>query len=282
MSGDQYTQRDPGKAISKLLGNLSSADAGSAWVEFLDLYAPLIMKTAGQFVYEQDRINDCFLYVCDQLNDDGFRRLLKFNTRGKAKFSTWLGTVVFNLCVDWHRREFGRATLTPAISALPAFDQSIYRLVIEQGMDKEAAYQVLLADFPDLTRDLVAKAVCRVFSLLTPRQRWQIGVRQHGRKRTWTDARRDQLEYLPDPVPGPEAQEQTDQELELLQRALALLPARQRLLLRLRFEQGLSLAKISELQHIGDTNRAWRYLQEAMKALSAQLQENNPTVKQKN
>ena len=112
--------RDGKKATADLLRRLRSADAGAAWVEFLDLYAPLIMNTAGQFEYEQDRISECFLYACAQLNDNGFRRLLKFNTTGKATFRTWLGSVVFNLCVDWHRREYGRASLLPAISALPA------------------------------------------------------------------------------------------------------------------------------------------------------------------
>ena len=136
---------DGKKATADLLRRLRSADAGAAWAEFLDLYAPLIINIAGQFEYEQDRISECFLYACAQLNDNGFRRLLKFNTAGEAAFRTWLGSVVFNLCVDWHRREYGRASLLPAISALPAFDQSVYRMVIEQGMDKETCFQSLRA-----------------------------------------------------------------------------------------------------------------------------------------
>jgi len=173
---------DSKRSTADLLRRLRSADAGAAWIEFLDGYASLIMHIAAQFEHEQDRINECFLYACEQLNDDGFRRLLKFNTAGKAQFRTWLGAVVFNLCVDWHRREYGRATLLPAIAALPAFDQMVYQMVIEQGMDKEASYQALRADFPDLTRELVTNAVARVYSLLTPRQRWQISVRNRGRR----------------------------------------------------------------------------------------------------
>ena len=280
---DPYQQQNESrKAISILLRKLSSADASSAWAGFLDMYAPLLMHTASQFVYDQERINDCFLYVCEQLSDQGFRRLLKYNTEGRARFRTWLGTVVFNLCVDWHRREFGRATLSPAISALPAFDQAVYRLVVEQGLDKESAFQTLLADFPDLTRDLVAKAAGRGFALLTSRQRWQVGIRQRGRKPAWNDPPGTQPEDLPDPQPGPDKQAQASQDLESLQRALGLLPAGQRLLLRLRFEQGLSLAKIAQLQNLGDTNRTWRHLQDAIKALSLHLQKSNPVGKQKN
>ena len=78
--------------VSDLLRRLNSADAGPAWVEFLDRYAQLIMNTASQIEYEQDGVNDCFLFVCEKLNDNGFRRLLKFNARGSAKFRTWLTT----------------------------------------------------------------------------------------------------------------------------------------------------------------------------------------------
>ena len=268
--------------ISDLLRRLSSADAGAAWVEFLDRYAQVIMNTAGHFEYEQDRINECFLYACEKLNDDGFRRLLKFNTGGTAKFRTWLGTVTFNLCVDWHRREFGRVRLLPAIAALPAFDRSVYLLVIEQGLNKEASFQKLRIDFPDLGRASIANAVSRIHSVLTPRQRCQISVRQRGRRQAGTDPLQGRIELLPDPGSGPEMEAQTQQELEALQRAISQLPARQRLLLRLRFQEGLSLQKIAQLQHLGDTSRAWRHIQAAVDALFDHIQRKNPAEKQKN
>jgi len=269
-------KRGPGKSAADILHRLSSVDAGPAWVEFLDRYSPLIMKTAYQFEYTQERSSECFLYVCEHLNDDGFRRLLKFNTAGKVKFRTWLGTVVFNLCVDWHRREFGRVTLLPVISALPAFDRAVYRLVIEQGMDKETSFQTLRADFPDLTRELIESSVIRVFSLLTPRQRWQVTVRNRRRQQVRAGSFQGQVESLPDPGTGPEAQVQKQQDLDTLQEAMACLPARQRLLLRLRFQEGLSLKKIAELTQLGDTNRAWRHVQAALKTLFQHIHEKKP------
>lgn len=273
---------DSKRSTANLLRRLRSADAGAAWVEFLDRYAPLIMHTAGQFEYEQDRINECFLYACEQLNDDGFRRLLKFNTAGRAQFHTWLGAVVFNLCVDWHRREYGRATLLPAIAALPAFDQSVYRLVIERGMDKESVYQALRADFPDLTRDLLANAVARVHSLLTPRQRWQISVRNRGRRPARGNPMHGRIERLPDPAEGPEEAAQKRQELDSLQEAMSHLPANQRLLLRLRFQEGLTLKKIAQLEYRGDVNLTWRQIQAATEALFQHFRHANSAVKRKN
>lgn len=282
MQNKLTNKRGPGKSIADILHQLSSADAGPAWVEFLDRYSALIMKTASQFEYRQGRSSECFLYVCEQLNDDGFRRLLKFNTAGQVKFRTWLGIVVFNLCVDWHRREFGRVTLLPAISALPAFDRAVYRLVIEQGMDKETSFQTLRADFPDLTRELIESSVIRVFSLLTPRQRWQVSVRNRRKQQASGNSYQGQVEHLTDPGTGPEEQAQNQQNLDTLQNAMAHLTARQRLLLRLRFQEGLSLKKIAELTQLGDTNRAWRHVQAALKALFQHIHEKNPAKTRKN
>ena len=65
---DARTGKDiSGKSDSALLRHLKSADAWSAWNEFLNRYASLIMTTASQFEYEQDRKNDCFLFVSEKL-----------------------------------------------------------------------------------------------------------------------------------------------------------------------------------------------------------------------
>lgn len=265
-----------------ILHRLNSADAGAAWAEFLDRYSGLVMKSAKQFEYQHERSSECFLFVCERLADDGFRRLLQYNASSPCSFRSWLGTVVFNLCVDWHRHEYGRATLLPAISALPTFDQEVYRLAVEQFLDKETVFQTLRADFPDLTRDLIDSSINRVYSLLTPRQRWQTTVHGHRRKRQGGKRGTDVVENLPDPGCGPERETQKQQDLERLQLALKRLPFNQRLLLSLRFQEGLNLKKIAELQQLGDTNRVWRHLQTALKALSQNMHTNLSDKKRKN
>ena len=157
--------------------------------------------------------------------------------------------------------------MLPAISALPAFDQAVFHLAIEQCQDKETTFQALQADFPDLTRELLISSIERVYALLTPRQRWQIIVRNRRKKQSSGDRGANRVEFLPDPGIGPEQEAQKQQDLERLQKAIALLPSNQRLLLSLRFQEGLSLKKIAELNQLGDANRAWRKLQSALKAL---------------
>ncbi len=257
---------------SDLLHRLRSVDANPAWAEFVDLYSALIMKVVSQFEYGQDRDTECFLYVCEKLSDQQFRRLQKFNVAGKAKFSNWLATVVFNLCVDWHRTEFGRATVLPAITVLPAFDRLVYRHCYELGMTRDACYQTIKTDFPELTNDQLSASLRRIHSLMTPRQRWRLGLRNRRRDGTSADSSGSLLKHLEAPGPQPDSLAQSREEIAELENALAHLTTDQRLLLHLRFQEGLTFKRIAELEQLGDPHRARRHIQTALDALYLRLQ----------
>ena len=149
-------------------------------------------------------------------------------------------------------------------------------------MSKETSFQMLKADFPDLTHKLLESAVLRVYSLLTPRQRWQVTVRNRRLQRPRGTLNKDPVQHLPDLGSGPDVQAQKQQDIETLQNAMVCLTARQRLLLHLRFQEGLSLKKIAELTQLGDTNRAWRHIQTALTALFEQIHRKNSAEKRKN
>lgn len=263
-AGDSAVQ-----GVDRILHRLNSVESGAAWAEFIDRFSPLIMQAVRQFEFEQERANDCFLHICEKLCENGFQRLLKFNTAGQARFDTWLGTVLFNLCVDWHRKEFGRAVMLPAIGALPAFDQAVYRLYFEQAMDREACRRTLQDEFPDLTAEQFAEAIARVHRVLTPRQRWRISAR--GRRHLRNAVRDVEVDTLPASVAEPEAQASREERHRLLRESVSGLSAEQRLLLHLRFEQGLTLGKIAEIMGVGDPFRARRRIQAALDTLAERL-----------
>ena len=87
---------------------------------------------------------------------------------------------------------------------------------------------------------------------------------------------------ITDPAGGPEQEAQRQQELESLQIAIARLPADQRLLLRLRFQEGLTLRKIAQLKYHGDTNATWRGVEAAVDALFQRLQVERSAQQRKN
>jgi RNA polymerase sigma factor (sigma-70 family) len=256
-------------SITAILPGLNSVDAGPAWAAFIDRYSGQIMNAVRQFEFEHDRAHECFLYVCEALSDNGFRRLLAFNTGGSARFRTWLGTVVFHLCVDWHRREFGRAQMLPAISALPAFDQSVYHLYFEQGLKKEGCFQTLRDEFPDLTVRQLSTSIKRVYGTLTPRQRWKLSLKRG--QRTGGASESIDIDILPAGDPSPDQQLQAVRERELIEEALQQLTSDQRLVLKLKYRQGLTLKDITRIMRLGNLSRTKRLLDRALAALSDQL-----------
>jgi RNA polymerase sigma factor (sigma-70 family) len=81
----------------------------AAWQAFLDRYSLLIRHTAAKLGSGYDLTMDRYAFVLEQLRADDFRRLRKFQAGGSARFSTWLVVVVRRLCLDHHRRLYGRS-----------------------------------------------------------------------------------------------------------------------------------------------------------------------------
>src|SRR5262245_15968675 len=164
-------------SIEDLLGRLSTGRIDSAWREFLERYSPLIMHVVRRYESDHGQVTDCYLHACEELSNDGFRRLLRYRPGGAAKFQTWLSAVVANLCIDWRRKQRGRFRPVKAIASLPELDQLVYRQIYVRGFSREECLHSLQARYPELTDRQLAEINGRIHLLLTPQQRWQLSVR---------------------------------------------------------------------------------------------------------
>jgi RNA polymerase sigma factor (sigma-70 family) len=257
--------------VTDLLEQLSSGRVDAAWSEFLARYSPLIQHVIRRHGLDDDRIAECFNHVCGALSDDGFRRLLSFRPDGPARFKTWLMAVVANLCVDWRRKEQGRVRPPLCVARLPELDQQVYRCIFVRKMSREHCLEALAPRFPELTEATVAEINARLFALLTPQQRWQLSLRPPTLQSFSTSAEPegDDLPWqIATAGPGPDDLAAELQEQRQLQDALSKLPAEQRLLLRLRYEQNLTLAAVARLTGQPDPFRANRQIQAALDMLA--------------
>ena len=82
----------PGLPTGEILERLRSGQAEPAWKAFLQKYGSVIMQVANQYEHDAASVNDCFVYVCERLSDDGFRRLLKFDVNRGVSFRAWLSS----------------------------------------------------------------------------------------------------------------------------------------------------------------------------------------------
>jgi len=262
----------PDKPLDQLLEMLSSRDPEEAWRLFVAEYGPAILQVVRHLEQDADQVPDCFQFVCAGLSAKSFRRLRKFQPGGPAVFSTWLRAVVRNLCLDWRRKQVGRHRLFKSISQLSGFDQEVFRHLYEQRLSVEEAFQSLRAAFPGVTHARVTESQMRIDRELTPNQRRLLderAYRQVGQSAVGFEDTSPIGPDVSDPSPNPEAQVLLEERATALRHALAHLPEREQLLIRLRFEQELTLEQVGKLLDLGNAQRVERQI----KAVLARLRE---------
>jgi RNA polymerase sigma factor (sigma-70 family) len=261
-------------AVRLILDGLQSDRSREAWAEFLDQHGVLIFQTCQRATSSADQAGDSFLFVCEQLSQDNFRRLLRFRLEGPASFSTWLRVVVRHLCLDWRRHEFGRLRLFRSIARLSQLGGEVYRCRYERGLSLDDTYLSLRPSFPGLTVEQVVSAEEQVHASLNARQLWLISTRK-----TQIPAQTQQpslyggapTRELADPRPDQESLLADREEEARLWSVVDKLPRSERLLIRMRFKLGLSLEEISSLTRLGNPQRVHRKIAEIIEKLRREL-----------
>ena len=256
----------PPQHLEILISDLYSPNQQDAWDEFLSEYSTPIYQVVRHFEPDPDKAADCFQFVCEQLIDRRSSRLKKFRGEGSATFTTWLRAIVRNLCIDWHRKQFGRQRLFSSVTQLPVFDQQVFRMVYQRAVPPEDCVAILAAEFPNTTIRQITESRNRIEGALTPKQRWLLAQRvgnQNGNAEHFEEILRD----VRDAGPDPEAQVIENERRRRLESAMKSLSPSERLLIRLRFEEGLTLEKSAALLGLGNAQRADRLIKEILARL---------------
>ncbi len=259
--------------IATILQGLRSRRAQDAWAEFLHVYSPSILQVAQRSSGDPDAAADCFLFSCEQLSRDNFRRLLLFRPEGPATFTTWLKVVVRNLCLDWHRKKFGRRRLFRSIQGLSQLQREVYQCCCEEGLSGDATFSMLQIRFPKLTLEDITQAEVRARRALSSRQNWLLSIRrQKDKLSAATDDGGALLDLqIMDPSPSPETLASRHQERYRLGTAVAHLSKLERVVLRLRYEQGLTLEKVARLTGLDDAQTADRRIKDILRRLRGEM-----------
>ena len=262
-------------SISDRLPALLAEDHEKAWDEFLNGYSPLILQVVHLFERDHDRIEDCFVFVYERLKRDNLRRIRQFDAGGAASFATWLRAVVRNLCLDWRRHRFGRPRIFRSIARLPELDQEVFRCLHHRRLRENETFHVVKALYPSLTRGELGESITRINKNLSHHQSWLLVSRNPRLESISVSSSNpgssDGDIDLPDRDPDPETRSARQESLTALREAMSDLPPQQRLLLRLRYEQELSLGQIAHLTQLSNPIAVQRIIQSAIATIRGQL-----------
>ena len=254
-----------------MLSALASADRQSAWCEFLDRYSGLIYHVIHSFDRDPDRSGNCFLFVCEQLSAKDFRRLRKFDLVGRASFSTWLCAVARNLCLDWHRKEHGRYRVLGPVARRSAADQLLFELVFRRGFSVEEAREELSRRGVDLSFAAIEQRISDLRRCMSSRQLWLLSSGKTVPDSIDSGEEGTYVAEPADPAPDPEALVALRETHEQVSAALGSLTDSDRLLVRLRYQEGLTLQQVARLVGLKDAQTADRRLRDIIDHLRQAL-----------
>jgi RNA polymerase sigma factor (sigma-70 family) len=262
---DNYSKSD--SSVQLLLAQLRSPSGDEVFARFLDLFSSAIFQVARQYSNDHHHLDDCYQFVTEKLSANNFHRLLSYKPEGSASFRSWFNVIVANLCIDWRRHQYGRPRFFKSIKKLSRFDQSVFKYRFQQRLGLDACFETLRGHFPECNRLQLAGAVARINLSLTPAQMKALYAQQS--KTVSLNAHQDanNANELPHPGRCPETTTIFKQDKERLQQALAGLSPHHRLLIKLRYQQDLSLKEVARLTRMGDPFRARRHIQAALEQL---------------
>ncbi len=180
-----------------------------------------------------------------------------------------------NLCLDWRRKQFGRPRFFKSISRLSVFDQEVFPRLYERRISFDETFQSLRSTFSDITHTRLAESSARIEKELTTKQRRLLDARlsqQASHKSESFEESAGAHANVADPAPNPEAQAVLEERATALRRALGRLPQRERLLIRLRFEQELTLEQVARLLDLGNAQRVERQIKVVLAKLRNELE----------
>lgn len=257
--------------IASMLSALFPAERQAAWCAFLDRYSSLIYHVVRSFDRDPDRSGNCFLFICEQLSANDFRRLRKFDLAGRASFSTWLCAVARNLCLDWHRKEHGRHRIFGSVARRSATDQLLFEIVFRRGLSAEEARAELSCRGIELSFAAVEQRICDIRRCLSSRQLWLLSSGQAMLDPIDGEEEGAYVVEPADPAPDPESLVALRETHRQVSAALACLTDSDRLLIRLRYQEGLTLQQVAKLVGLKDAQTADRRLRDIIDHLRQAL-----------
>ena len=127
------------------IGPLQAGHHEAAWDAFIGRYRRLVFAAIRHYARDYDDVMEIFAQVCEALREDDLRRLRAYAAERahRARFSTWLVTVVRHLPIDWFRRRDGRRRLPAVAEGLPPLQRRMFRHVFLEGRSHVETYELI-------------------------------------------------------------------------------------------------------------------------------------------
>ena len=227
-------------------------DPELAWRIFIEKYADVIFATLQRLGFDYDEAMDRFVYICEKLCEQDFRRLKSIRHAGSfGDLTPWVRTVAQNLSVNWLWSVEGRKRRLKPITRLPLQDQRVFEMYFWKGLSPSQVTEQLRLEHQDIQLASVLDSLERIFSVLSQKKLWRLmGNLARARREISLDEINPEtgMNLDPkDPSMNPEESVLEKEATAKMSQALKELSVRERLAVQMRYEDGLELWEIKKI-----------------------------------
>jgi RNA polymerase sigma factor (sigma-70 family) len=242
---------------------LDTGHPEAAWDAFIGRYRRLIFASIRHYARDYDDVMEVFARVCEALREDDFRRLRTYAAEPvhRARFSTWLVTVVRHLTIDWFRQRDGRRRLPALAEGLPPLQRRIFEHVFLEGRSHVEAYELTRArDGPAMPFGAFLAELRAVYRAVTTGRR---GV------------------LLPELARAPDPEEEAEdaalsgesvERIALLEQGLASLAPEDRVAVELYVVEGLPAGDVARIVGLPNAKAVYNKVYRALAAVRERLE----------
>jgi DNA-directed RNA polymerase specialized sigma24 family protein len=224
-----------------------------AWDIFIDRHADTIFKTLQRSGYDYDQAMERFVYVCEKLCEQNFRRLKTIqHTGNQGELTPWLYQVVKRLSINWAWSQEGRDRLFKPITTLTQREQKIFELHFRRGfLPTEIHEQLLLEHENNLEIADVFEALEKIFAHLSENKLWRLLSQLNRARQTLSfDAVDEETGFKLEPIDehdNPEDFLIRQEENARFEKALEGLSVKEKLVIEFRYEETMSAKEIADI-----------------------------------
>jgi len=271
------TKQDLDLVAAILSGSVDS------WHAFIDRYTGLILSVLRQqlFIEDNDEIQSVYVDVLEALYVSKLREY-----KGKASLATWLVLVTRGKAVDYIRKKRGRRHLPRGYDNLTPYDQEIFHLHFVEGLSFEAVIHAQTSNVGPVEVEDIVASIERIVDTVDGRYLKRLHYESDARRRGINAGKlaehlyHAEAELWESSAPRTPDQALSDNErrwaIERMEDLKARLPALDRELLALRYEEGRTAREISEQLDMGGQRKVFTALDRALKRLRVLFFEEHP------
>ena len=217
-----------------------------AYAELLKRFSPVIIRMIRRFMHDRDEVMEVYTSICERLRASDFKALRRF--RINKEITPWLSVVVANACRDRFRKNRSVSMPQSVIGRLDAREKIVFRYYYQDRLSQSEIRELLGGkhDLPSSSLD-VAHALDRIESLLSVNKRWHLlnALAQNRPTMSIDELATMGYEAASSDKPDDAAENEMD-DVAKLNEALKQLDVQDRLMVLLRYEQGMKACEIAE------------------------------------